>query len=107
MLAVLQRNGHWVQVSLNKKNGWVSKYSVSKSPPIQNKISLFGRIKNFFKPKSNRNRVSVVSTAGGIRGLADGEVDSSGNHDQESLERLETLEISSEELRKFIESNEQ
>ena len=99
---VLQKKGRWVQVSLNEKKGWLSAYAVSDTFPIQQRISIFSRIKNFFKSNSGRNRVSVVSTAGGIRGLSDEEVNSSGNSNFESLAKLESIEITHDELEEFV-----
>ncbi len=105
-LKLLGTQDFWIHVEYENKTGWMSKYLVTEVEPITHKISIFNRIRNFFRSSTGRDRVSVVSTAGGIRGLSDGEIESSGAQDFESLHSLEKIEIPPQELDTFIQSNE-
>mgnify|MGYP002640105861 FL=1 len=105
-VAAIDRKGMWVKISLVKESGWVTKFNVTEKEPIAHKISIFDRIKKMFSTRHSRDRVSVVSTAGGIRGLSDGEVDSTGTRNFESVKKIESIEINQSELDAFIRSGE-
>ena len=104
-LDVIQRKGVWLQIERPPLKGWVPKYSTTATKPYKKKISIFSRIKNFFRHDSNRDRVALVSTTGGIRGLSEGEEDSSGKKDFAAVENMEGLKVSPEEVDKFIQGN--
>jgi uncharacterized protein YgiM (DUF1202 family) len=103
-MELIEQQGNWYNVQLGGMKGWVPRYSVSETPPPE-KLSFFGRIKRFFSSDSSRARVSSVSTAGGIRGLADGETENSGKRDYEALDEMEKITVNEKEVEEFIESN--
>ncbi|MDJ0834021.1 MAG: SH3 domain-containing protein [Gammaproteobacteria bacterium] len=102
---VLTTEGKWMRVKYAALNGWVPRYSLSKSKPSEESVSFFNRIKSFFTSDNKRARVSNVSTAGGVRGLSDGEMETSGNRDYESVEKMEQMTVSEQEVETFIEGN--
>ena len=104
-LEVIENKGLWIQVKKGFVTGWVSKYSITTSQPFTKKISIFDRIKSFFRNDSKRDRVSIVSTVGGVRGLSDDESEASGNKDYQSVEEMESLEVSDEEVDNFVKEN--
>ena len=104
-LQVIDNKGLWIQVKSGVITGWISKYSVTTTEPIAQKISIFDRIKSFFRSDSRRDRVAIVSTVGGVRGLSEDESDASGKKDYKSVEKMESLEVSDEEVNKFVKEN--
>ena len=103
---VVQRKGVWLQVENSSLNGWVSKYSTTSNKPFKEKISIFTRIKNFFSYDKKRERVAVVSTAGGIRGLAEAEGGgSTGKKDYAAVENMESLKVNPKEVDEFVKGN--
>ncbi len=103
-LDLMASEGNWMQVRYQAMTGWVPRYSVSDTkPPAE--VSFFSRLKSFFTSDSNRSRVTSISTAGGIRGLADGETESSGNKDYEALQEMENISVTEQEVETFVEGN--
>ena len=104
-LVVLKKDDIWIQVNHGSSKGWITRYAISETAPIKEKIGFFTRIRNFFSSEKRKDRTSVISTAGGIRGLADGDVKSSGVRDVESLKKLETIIVTPDELNTFIDGS--
>lgn len=102
---VLGRKGIWIQIKNSDITGWVSRYSVTSVKMFKKKISIFNRIKNFFRTQTKRDRMAIVSTVGGIRGLADGDDESTGKKDFESVKVMETMKLSNDEIDEFIAGN--
>jgi uncharacterized protein YgiM (DUF1202 family) len=103
-LDVLDQKGKWMEVRYNALKGWVPSYSVSETEP-QKKVSFFNRLKGFFSYDSKRSRTSNISTAGGIRGLAEDEEGASGKKDFAAVEKMEQMRVDDAEVEKFIEGN--
>ena len=99
---VMDERGVWVLIKVDGKSGWVSRYAVSSEKPFEQKVSVFGRLKNFFREDNKRARVTLVSTAGGVRGLTEAESDAIGKTDFEAVKIMEAVEISEPELDTFI-----
>jgi len=103
-LNVLSQKGNWMEVQHAAVKGWVPGYSVSKTKPKE-KVSFFNRLKSFFTSDSKRARTSTISTAGGVRGLAEDGEAASGKKDFEAVEKMEQLQVKDEEIEKFVEEN--
>lgn len=99
---VMDERGVWVRINFDGISGWVSRYSVSAAKSFEQKVSIFGRLKNFFREDNKRARVTLVSTAGGVRGLTEAESDATGKTDFEAVRIMEAVEISESELDTFI-----
>jgi hypothetical protein len=99
---VVESKGIWIRVKNDNLSGWVTKYSVTSSPPIEIKVSIFARIKNFFRNENKRERIDLVSTAGGVRGLSEGEDGFDNSKNYEAVEQMESIVVSAEEVDQFI-----
>ncbi len=102
---VLDRQGVWLRVRASVITGWVSRYSVSASKPFSQKVSIFSMLKNFFRSDNKRARLTLVSTAGGVRGLTDEESDAIGTTDFAAVKIMESIELSDTEIDKFVAGN--
>ena len=94
--------GAWVEVSSNKGEGWVSKFILSKTPPISKVTVLPGS--QDIKLKDIRRRTSAITTAAAARGLAD--VAKENKQDRyvsnpEGVKYMESFKIPTRELLKF------
>jgi hypothetical protein len=63
------------------------------------------RLINFFSSENKRDRLTLVSTAGGVRGFSGDETDPSGKKDFESVTKMESVKISQVEVENFVSSN--
>lgn len=99
---VIEEQGIWLQIRFVELSGWLSRYSVSLVKPITDKVSVFSRLKNFFSNENKRARVTLVSTAGGVRGLTEEESDASGKTDFQALATMESITASEDELDDFV-----
>jgi hypothetical protein len=99
---VIEKQGIWLQIRFVELSGWLSRYSVSLVKPITDKVSVFSRLKNFFSNENKRARVTLVSTAGGVRGLTEEESDASGKTDFQALASMESITASEDELDDFV-----
>ncbi len=104
-MEVLDQQGVWLQVRASVITGWVSRYSVSSSKPYSQKISIFALLKNFFHTDNKRSRLTLVSTAGGVRGLTDDESDAIGKTDFAAVKIMESIELSETEIDQFVAGN--
>ena len=73
--------------------------------PYKEKISNFSKIKFFLGGESNRDRMTLVSTAGGVRGLSADDSESAGKKDFKAVENMESIQISELELEQFVTGN--
>lgn len=104
-LEVIKYNDKWVKVKHKALQGWVPKFSISETRPRTEKLSFLTRLKLFFSNDSRRARVTTVSTAGGVRGLAEEDTENSGNKDFEALQKMEQMSVSEQEVEQFQEGN--
>ena len=101
---VLDQQGVWWQIKYTELSGWLSRYSVSSAKPPKEKNSVFGRLKNFFSSDSKRARVTLVSTAGSVRGLTEEQSDALGKTDFKAVLRMESFLVSEAEVDDFVTS---
>ena len=105
VVQLIEHKGIWMQVNYSDIFGWTSQYSVTSTKPFEESISISERLINFFSNENKRERLTLVSTAGGIRGFADDETDASGKKDFDSVAKMESVKISEVEVENFISSN--
>jgi uncharacterized protein YgiM (DUF1202 family) len=101
-LQVLQQKGAWVQVKAGNQQGWVSKFVLSKTPPLERVTVLPGNKE--VKLKDVRRRTSAITTAAAARGLAD--VSRGTKKDRyvsnpEGVRYMESIKIDEAELARF------
>jgi len=101
---VLDQQGVWWQIKYTELSGWLSRYSVSSARPAEEKNSVFGRLKNFFSSDSKRARVTLVSTAGSVRGLTEEQSDALGKTDFKAVATMEGFLVSEAEVDAFVAS---
>ncbi|MDC1286683.1 SH3 domain-containing protein [Gammaproteobacteria bacterium] len=101
---VLDQQGVWWQIKYTEVSGWLSRYSVSSARPPEEKNSIFGRLKNFFSSDSKRARVTLVSTAGSVRGLTEEQSDALGKTDFKAVATMEGFLVSEAEVDAFVTS---
>ena len=99
---VVDEQGVWWQIKHTDLLGWLSRYSVSTVKPPEEKISVFSRLKKFFSSDSKRARVTLVSTAGSIRGLTEEESDAAGKTDFKAVAIMEGYRVSEQDIDNFI-----
>ena len=80
----------------------MSRYSLTPDKPFEEKVSIFARLKSFFDNGNSRERLTLVSTAGGIRGLSDYDSESPTSKNFDAVSKMETLVISDKELDNFL-----
>jgi len=102
---VVDQQGVWWQIKYTELSGWLSRYSVSATKPPAEKISVFGRLKNFFNSDNQRARVTLVSTAGSIRGLTEAESDAVGKTDFKAVAIMESYRVGERDIDNFIASS--
>ena len=105
VILLVEQKGIWMQVNYSDIFGWTSRYSVTSTKPSNNKVSISSRLLNFFKNENRRDRLTLVSTAGGIRGFSSDESDASGSKDFEAVGKMEAVTVSEGEVEKFVASN--
>ena len=99
---VVDQQGVWWQIKYTEMLGWLSRYSVSTAKPPEEKISVFSRLQKFFSNDSKRARVTLVSTAGSIRGLTEEESDAAGKTDFKAVAIMEDYRVSEQDVDNFI-----
>lgn len=99
---VIEQKGVWMQIKFTELSGWLSRYSVSLAKPLKEKVSVFSRLKNFFDSDNKRARVTLVSTAGGLRGLTEEASDATGKTDFKAVATMESITVSEDEIDAFI-----
>lgn len=104
-IELIENKGIWMQVNYSDIFGWTSRYSVTSTKPSTEKASISSRLLNFFNNENKRDRLTLVSTAGGIRGFSSDESDASGRKDFESVGKMEAATVSEAEVEQFVASN--
>ncbi len=104
-IELIEDKGIWMQVNYSDIFGWTSRYSVTSTKPSTEKASISSRLLNFFNNENKRDRLTLVSTAGGIRGFSSDESDASGRKDFESVGKMEAATVSEAEVEQFVASN--
>jgi len=98
------REGKWVKIAARGTVGWVSKYLVSKKPPMK-RVSLLARGKSL--RKTSRRRASAFTSVAAARGLTDYDRARAGRKgyvvDFAALDKIDSIEIDEAAALKFIE----
>lgn len=105
---VIREKGAWFQVKTKRGKGWVYKFMVNKAPVTKTE-KLYSRLRSFFykiesvSGKSRRRPSSYTATAA-ARGLREKRKHFAEkyNADYESLEKIESIEISNEQALEFL-----
>lgn len=97
------KQGTWVKVKYNNKDAFVSSLLLSKQPPMDK-----GAIKSGAPEikEGARKRASTFASAAAARGLASDDrkrVSKEEKVDYDSLEKIESINVSDAELKKFAE----
>lgn len=101
----LEKTENWFKVRYNGKIGWMSRLSVAHHPPMKRTRRMAEADDKLMN--DSRRRASAVSTTAAVRGLQNIDRNRVSNNDvmdYVSLERMEKLEISKEEVMAFMES---
>ncbi len=104
-IQLIEHKGIWMQINYSDIFGWMSRFSVTTIKPFKGDISITQRLINFFSGLNKRDRLTLVSTAGGVRGFSDDETDPSGKKDFNSVAMMESVKVSEAEVENFISSN--
>lgn len=102
-LTVLDRAGRWYKVGYGDKTGWVPRLVVGPKPPMKRVTVFTGEEKSI--SKEARRRASQVTSAAAARGLAEDDRRRLGHEsavDYRSLEKLNAIVITEQELSEFI-----
>jgi len=104
-IQLIEHKGIWMQVNYSDIFGWTSQFSVTTIKPSKESISISQRLLNFFNSDNKRDRLTLVSSAGGIRGFSNDETDPSGKKDFESVATMESVKVNEVEVENFVSSN--
>lgn len=100
-LDVLNAKGTWLNVKTNEKTGWISKFLVAETPPIDKITVLSGEDET--ELKDVRRRTSAITTAAAARGLAarSDEQDTQYTKNMAGVQYMESFKVSAKELQAF------
>jgi len=104
-IQLIEHKGIWMQINYSDIFGWTSQFSVTTTKPFKGDVSISERLINFFSSENKRDRLSLVSTAGGVRGFSNDETDPSEKKDFEAVAKMESEKISEVEVEKFVSGN--
>lgn len=104
-IEVISQKGIWMNVIYADGQGWISRYSVTANSPPETKISILDRLKRFFDNGNSRERLTLISTASGIRGLSDVGHEDTGKKDFTAVQYMESIQPDDHQIAKFISDN--
>lgn len=98
---VLKTQGVWLNVQAQDKTGWISKFLVKETLPLEKVTVLPGDDET--QLKDVRRRTSAITTAAAARGLAAAEDQSDDKYSDnlDGVNYMESFRISSQDLQKF------
>ncbi len=105
-LAAIGKQGMWMKVRFNDKDGFVSTLLVSNRPPME-KVGVIKGDDSEIK-QGVRRRASSYTSAAAARGLAQDDrrrLSREEKSDYESIEKMESFTLSAEEVSRFMEGN--
>jgi uncharacterized protein YgiM (DUF1202 family) len=100
------KEGMWVKVKYNNKEGYVSSLLLSTHPPFEKTAVIKGEEGDI--KQGVRKRASSYTSAAAARGLASDDrrrLSKEENADYESLDKIESLKVTPEEISRFMEGN--
>lgn len=103
-LVVTGREGSWVKVRYDAKEGYVSSLLLSTHPPIEKQAFLKGEEPEI--KEGVRRRASTFASAAAARGLTQDDrrrISREEKIDYGSLEKVDALSVSTEEVMRFME----
>lgn len=98
------KEGNWVKVRYDSKDGYVSALLLSKHPPIERQAFITGEEPEI--KEGVRRRASTFASAAAARGLTQDDrrrISREEKIDYGSLEKVEALSVSTEEVMRFME----
>jgi uncharacterized protein YgiM (DUF1202 family) len=106
LVSEVERKSNWVKVNFENNTGWVSKYILSEKPPLSTESLLNGTSED--TGKHARKRASSANDVAATRGLREDQPQANNNSantvDYNALDKVESVNISSEETQEFQES---
>jgi uncharacterized protein YgiM (DUF1202 family) len=105
-LTSLSREGNWIKIKIDGKEGYISSLLVSTQPPLQ-KQSVIKADDDDIKPGARR-RASSFTSAAAARGLTDEERKREGieeGPDYKAVDKMESIKVTPEEVNRFKETN--
>ncbi len=102
-LKVVLKEGNWVKVKIDFETGYVSSLVVSKQPPF-NKVALIKAEDQEIR-QSVRRRASTYSSAAAARGLTQEgrkRLSKEEKADYYSLDKVEAVNVTKEEIERFL-----
>jgi uncharacterized protein YgiM (DUF1202 family) len=104
-LTLLTKNGNWLKVKVDNKEGYISSLLVSNHPPLD-KAAVTKVEEQEVKPTARR-RASSFTSAAAARGLTDEDKNRDGAEEQsdyKALDKMEAIKVTPEEVKKFKET---
>lgn len=104
-LTGISKQGSWIKVNVDGKEGYISSLLVSTHPPLE-KQSVSKTAEEEVKPTARR-RASSFTSAAAARGLTDEEKKREGieeSGDYKALDKMESLKVTPAEVTKFKET---
>lgn len=102
-IEIFSKEGNWVKVTLGGKTGYISSFLLGKNPPLE-KVTV-SKEKLSTDIENPRSRVSHTTAVAGVRGLSQERRARLGKEekvDYEALEKIESINISEDELKNFM-----
>lgn len=104
-LTSISKDGSWIKVKVEGKEGYISSLLVSTHPPLE-KQTIIKADDEEIRPTARR-RASSYTSAAAARGLTDEEKKREGieeSGDYKALDKMESLKVTPEEVSKFKET---
>jgi len=104
-LTLISKEGSWIKVNVDGKEGYISSLLVSKNPPLQ-KQTIIKADDEEIQPTARR-RASSFTSAAAARGLTDDDQKTQGAEagpDFKAVEKMEAVKVTPEEVKKFKET---
>ena len=90
----------WFKIKHKRNTGWVSKFSLSSTNPLNQ--SVISKVEKINLKKHARKRASSYSTAATTRGLSEKETETVTTTDYKSLKDMESFRPTETEIQDFI-----
>jgi uncharacterized protein YgiM (DUF1202 family) len=105
-LTSISKEGNWIKIKIDGKQGYISSLLVSTQPPLQ-KQTVIKAEDDEIKPGARR-RASSYTSAAAARGLTDEERKREGIEeapDYKAVDKMESIKVTPEEVNRFKETN--